>query len=136
MCRATFPRRGLALAAAPALYGLLAADATEVCRDEFDRAGLLLGRLAAEGVSDPSAVCAAAIGEGRHAAYLLSTGSVLAQALEKPASELTRADALSFACSRAWVPPTFVKGYTAPLAAAGIAKSGEFVMGSDDWFGR
>eukprot|EP01043_Picozoa_sp_COSAG02_P027482 COSAG02_NODE_1624_length_11594_cov_6.314833_12_plen_132_part_00 len=126
--------RQVALAAAPALYELLASDATEICRDDFDRVGLLLGRLAAEGVGDPSAVCAAAIGEGRHTAFLRSKGSVLAQALEKPASELTRADAFSFACSRAWIPPSFAKGYTAPLAAAGFATTAEFTMHTDEWF--
>ena len=90
--------RAVALAAAPALFEALALDATEVGRDDFDRIGLLLARLAAEASDDPSAVYGAALGEGRFAAYYRSKGSVLAQAVGKPASELTQADVRSFAC--------------------------------------
>ena len=80
-------------------------------------------------------MCAAALGEGRYAAHFRSKGSVLAQALQKPVSELTRADAMSFACSRAWVPPSFVKGMTAPLAAAGFANTAEYfaLNMTEDW---
>ena len=129
--------RAVALAAAPALFEALALDATEVGRDAFDRIGLLLARLAAEASDDPSAVYGAALGEGRLAAYYRSKGSVLAQAVGKPAaSELTLADARSFACAVAYVPPSHVKGLTKPVAAAGFAKTSEFfgIYMTEDWF--
>ena len=128
--------RAVALAAAPALYEALAMDAAEVGRDDFDRIGLLLARLAAEASDDPSAVYGAAVGEGRLAAYYRSKGSVLAQAVGKPASELTRADARSFACAVAYIPPSFVKGLTKPIAAAGFAKTSEWfaLFMTEDWF--
>ena len=128
--------RAVALAAAPALYEALAMDASEVGRDDFDRAGLLLARLAAEASDDPSVIYGAALGEGRLAAHYRSKGSVLAQAVGKPASELTRADARSFACASAYWPPSFVKGLTKPIAAAGFAKTAEFfaLYMTEDWF--
>ena len=123
-------------APAPALYEALAMDASEVGRDDFDRIGLLLARLAAEASDDPSAVCGAALGGGRLAAYYRSKGSVLAQAVGKPASELTRADARSFACASAYLPPSFVRGVTEPVAAAGFATTSEFfaLFMTEDWF--
>ena len=129
--------RAVALAAAPALYDVLAMDATEVGRVDFDRAGLVLARLAAEASDDPSAVYGAAIGEGRCAAHYRSKGSVLAQAVGKrAASELTLADARSFACAAALSPPAFVRGFTKPLAAAGFAKTAEWIglFMTEDWF--
>ena len=128
--------RAVALAAAPALFEALALDATEVGRDAFDRIGLLLARLAAEASDDPSAVYGGALCEGRLAAYYRSKGSVLAQAVGKPASELTRADARSFACAAALVPPSHVRGATKPFAAAGFAKSSEAaaLLMTEDWF--
>ena len=128
--------RAVALAAAPALYEALAMDATEVSRDDFDRRGLLLARLAAEASDDPSAVYGGALGEGRLAAYYRSKGSVLAQAVGKSTSELTLADARSFACASAYVAPSCVKGLTKPNAAAGFAKTAEFfaLYMTEDWF--
>ena len=129
--------RAVALAAAPALYDVLAMDATEVGRDDFDRTGLVLARLAAEASDDPSAVYGAAVGEGRLAAYYRSKGSVLAQAVGKPAaSELTLADARSFACAGAIEPPAWVRGATKPFAAAGFAKTAEWVAlwMTEEWF--
>ena len=128
--------RAVALAAAPALYEALAMDATEVGRDDFDRIGLLRARLAAEASDDPSAVYGGALGEGRLAAYYRSKGSVLAQAVGKPASELTRADARSFACAWAYLPPSFVRGVTQPVAAAGFATTSEFsaLYMTEEWF--
>lgn len=126
--------RTVSLAAAPVLYDLLAADATAVDRDDFDRVGMLLARLCVEALPDPSAVVGAALGQGRYAAVLRSEGSVLAQALQKPASEVTRADARSFACSYAWQPLASAKGFTKPVAAAGFAKTADFYvlyMGED-----
>jgi hypothetical protein len=128
--------RPVALAAAPALFEALAMDATEVGRDDFDRIGLLLARLAAEASDDPSAVYGAAVGGGRMAAYYRSKGSVLAQAVGKPASELTRADARSFACAAAFWAPSLVRGGTKPIAAAGFAKTSDwFVLYmTEEWF--
>ena len=128
--------RAVALAATPALFEALALDATEVGRDTFDRMGLLLARLTAEASDDPSAVFGGASGEGRCAAHYRSKGSVLAQAVGKPASELTRADARSFACASAYLPPSFVKGLTNPVAAAGFAKTLEIfaLYMTEDWF--
>ena len=105
--------------------------------DDFDRIGLLLARLAAEASDDPSAVFGAALGEGRLAAYYRSKGSVLAQAVGAPASELTRADARSFACALAALRgPSFVRGITKPLAAAGFAKTLDFfaLTMTEEWF--
>ena len=129
--------RAVALAAVPALYDVLAMDATEVGRDDFDRAGLALARLAAEASDDPSAVYGAAIGEGRFVAHYRSKGNVLAQAVGKrAASELTLADARSFACAAAFVPPALVRGCTKPFAAAGFAKTAEWIAlwTTEAWF--
>ena len=129
--------RAVALAAAPALYDVLAMDATEVGREDFDRAGLVLARLAAEASDDPSTVFGAAIGEGRYVAHYRSKGSVLAQAVGKPAaSELTLADARSFACASALSLPAFVRGLTKPFAAAGFAKTAEWfaLYTTEEWF--
>eukprot|EP01046_Picozoa_sp_COSAG06_P024022 COSAG06_NODE_1936_length_8030_cov_4.318245_10_plen_219_part_00 len=128
--------RAVAVAAAPVVAELLAADATEVGRDEFDRLGLLLARLAADTIDDPSAVFGAAYGEGRYAAILRSKGSVLAQALRKPASEVTRVDARSFACSAAIMMPVLVKGLAKPLAAAGFANAPDYYLlyMTEEWF--
>ena len=119
--------RAVALAATPALFEALALDANEVDRDAFDRIGLLLARLVAEASDDPSILYGAAIGEGRCAAWYRSKGSVLAEALGKPASEVTRADARSFACLAAYWPPSFVKGLTKPIAAADFATTSEWM---------
>ena len=126
----------VALAAAPALMEALAMDATEVGRDDFDRIGLLLARLAAEASDDPSAVYGGALCEGRFAAYYRSKGSVLAQAVGKAASELTWADARSFACAVAYMPPSSVRGITGPVAAAGFATTLEYLAlyMTEDWF--
>ena len=128
--------RAVALAAAPALYEALAMDAAEVGREDFDRIGLLLARLAAEASDDPSAVYGSALGEGRLAAYYRSKGSVLAQAAGKRASEVTRADARSFACAVAYLSPSSVKGLTKPIAAAGFAKTSEWfgLYMTEEWF--
>eukprot|EP01046_Picozoa_sp_COSAG06_P080573 COSAG06_NODE_27840_length_585_cov_1.156379_1_plen_124_part_10 len=90
--------RSVSLGAAPALGELLALDVAEVGPAEFDRIGLLLGRLMAEASDDPASVIGAAWGEGRFLAFFRSCceGNALAQALRKPAEELTRKDALHF----------------------------------------
>ena len=127
--------RALALAAAPALYEALAMDATEVGRDDFDRIGLLLARLAAEASDDPSAVFGGALGEGRFAAYYRSKGSVLAQAVGKPASELTRADARSFAWQQHSSRHLCERRHP-PFAAAGFAKTSDYfaLYMTEEWF--
>jgi hypothetical protein len=108
----------VSLAAAPALLGLMAMDAAEVERDTYDRAGLLLARLHAEALPDVVAVHGAAFGEGGYE-RLYNADSVLNTALRQPA-QLTRADAMSYACSLAWDPITGARGYTKPCSAAGF----------------
>jgi hypothetical protein len=109
----------VSLAAAPALVGLMAMDAAEVERDAYDRAGLLLGRLHAEALPDVVAVCRAAFGEGGYE-RLWNADSVLNAALRQPAAEVTRADAMSYACSCAYEPISAARGYTKPWHAAGF----------------
>ena len=119
--------RSVSLGAAPALGELLALDVAEVGPAEFDRIGLLLGRLMAEASDDPASVYGAAWGEGRLLAYLRSEGNAEAQALRKPAEELTREDALHLACSEALLPQANVRGLTKLCAAAGFATTMEFM---------
>eukprot|EP01046_Picozoa_sp_COSAG06_P045549 COSAG06_NODE_6314_length_2991_cov_11.420561_2_plen_396_part_00 len=110
----------VSLAAAPALVELMAMDAAEVERDAFDRAGLLLGRLEAEALPDGAvAVHGAAYGEGGYE-RVLNADSVLNTALRQPAAQLTRADAVSLACLIAYAGSTYARGFTKPLAAAGL----------------
>ena len=120
-----------ALAAAPALYELLALDAAEAPREVYDRAGLLVGRLCADavlrGAEAQAAVYGAAHGDGRFARWLNAEGSVLAAALRKPAAELTRADARSFACRQMPWGPILTRGFTAPIKAAGFATAMKFL---------
>jgi hypothetical protein len=117
--------RPVSLGAAPALGELLALDVAEVGPAEFDRIGLLLARLAAQASDDPASVYGAAWGEGRLKAFYRSEGNALAQALRKPAEELTREDALHFACAEPKAPMS-VRGGTKPIAAAGFASTMEF----------
>ena len=119
--------RDVSLGAAPVLGELLALDAAEVGPAEFSRIGLLLARLVAEASNDPASVYGAAMGEGRFLAYLRSEGSAVAQALRKPAEELTREDALHFACFDAPFALAFVRASTKPMAALGFATSMEFL---------
>ena len=119
--------RAVSLAGAPALVELLAADAAEGDREGFDRAGLLVGRLfAEEAPEDLAAMYGAVFGEGRYAAYLRSEGSVVGRAWRTPASELTRADARSWACSSAYNSPCNARGSTKNYAAAGFATTMEY----------
>jgi hypothetical protein len=110
--------------AAAALYELLALDAAEVSREVYDRAGLLVARLCAEalprGAAAQAAVLGAAVGGGRLARFDNAEGSVFAVMARKPAAELTRADARSYACSLAYAAPAYARGMTAPLTAAGF----------------
>ena len=117
-----------ALASAAALYALLARDAAEVPRDVCDRVGLLVARLVAEAPPGPErdAVFGAAWGDGRFAAFLNAPANILAEALRKPAAELTRADARSYACTLATSCPAWVRGNTAPWKAAGFTTSEYF----------
>eukprot|EP01046_Picozoa_sp_COSAG06_P031869 COSAG06_NODE_3139_length_5799_cov_50.068772_5_plen_373_part_00 len=109
----------VSLAAAPALLGLMALDTAEVERDAFDRAGLLLGRLHFEVIAvlpDSLAVHGAAFGEGGYERLFNA-------ALRQPAAaadQLTRTDAVSYACSLAYLTPSYARGMTKPLAAAGL----------------
>ena len=118
------------LAAAPALCELLALGAAEVPREVHDRAGLLLARLVSEavprGAETQAAVYGAALGGGRMARLWNGEGNVIAVAVRKPAAELTRADARSFACAYAMFTPALARGNTAPFKAAGFATSMEY----------
>ena len=119
--------RSVSLGAAPVLGELLALDVAEVGPADFDRIGLLLGRLVAEASDDPASVFGAAWGEGRMLALWRSEGNAVAQALRKPAEELTREDALHIACAEALLPQASVHGFTKIWAAAGFATSMEFM---------
>jgi hypothetical protein len=119
--------RSVSLGAAPALGELLALDVAEVGPAEFDRIGLLLARLVAEASDDPASVFGAALGEGRLLAFYRSEGNAVAQALRKPAEELTREDALHLACSNAYFAQAWVRGLTKIFAAAGFANTMEGV---------
>ena len=117
--------RSVSLGAAPALGELLALDVAEIGPAEFARIRLLLARLMAEASDDPASVFGAALGDGRFTACLRSEGNTVAQALRKPAEELTREDAVHLACAEAYLAPTFVRGCTKPIAAAGFANTME-----------
>ena len=119
--------RSVSLGAAPVLGELLALDVTEVGPADFDRIGLLLGRLVAEALDDLASVYGAAQGEGRLLAFWRSEGNALAQTLRKPAEELTREDALHIACAEALLHQASVHGFTKIWAAAGFATSMEFM---------
>ena len=113
----------LALAAAPALVDVAAATED---REVLDRCGLLLARLLAEVLPDPRAVYGAALGGERLAACFAPRLLVQAtqRALGNGSGEggqepLGREDAYSFACMYAWMQPGYVRGITAPEAAAG-----------------
>eukprot|EP01046_Picozoa_sp_COSAG06_P009431 COSAG06_NODE_493_length_15060_cov_50.594546_14_plen_563_part_00 len=109
----------VSLAAAPALVGLMTMDAAEVEREAYDCAGLLLGQLHAEALPDVLAVHGVAFGEGGYE-RLWNADSVLNTALRQPAAELTRADAMSFACYLAHDTINAARGCTEPYRAAGL----------------
>ena len=107
----------VALAAAPALADVMA---TETERASYDRCGLLLGRLCAEAAPEPAAVYGAAFAGDRLAAAFAPT--LLVEAAQRALSAgqpLTLADARSYACLWARDSPAWVRGATAPEAAAG-----------------
>jgi hypothetical protein len=110
----------VSLAAAPALLGLMTMDGAEVERDTYDRAGLLLARLHAEALPDVAAVQAAAWSELRTGERVWNADSVLNAALRQPAAELTRADAMSYACSWAYDPVHCARGYTEHIRTVGL----------------
>jgi hypothetical protein len=121
----------VAMCAAPALLELLTMDEREVDRGAFDRAGLLLGRLEEEVLLLPEEVLlkqelhGATFGGGGWE-KLYGASSILNAALRKPASELTQADALSYACSRAYESSSLVRGFNVAFNAAGYTTM-EFV---------
>ena len=94
-------------------------------RDVLNGCGLLLARLLAEAAPDPSAVYAAAFGGERYAAYLAprllvgATQRALGTGISGERAQLTREDAYSFAICDAYKAPAYVRGVTAPEAAAG-----------------
>ena len=109
------------LAAAPALVDAMA---METARASLDRCGLLLARLLDEAAPDPAALYGAALGGDRLAA--LFAPALLVEAVQRAleaGQPLTRDDAMSAACLTAIYGPAYVRGYTAPEAAAGRTMS-------------
>jgi hypothetical protein len=117
----------VAMCAAPALFELLTMDEPDIDRSAFDRAGLLLGRLEAEAwpADGGEALHGAAFGDGGFVKQW-NADSIVNAALRKPASELTQADARSYACSLAYQPAAIVRGVTAFTSATGLSNK-EFV---------
>ena len=106
-----------ALAAAPALIDVLA-RATE--HAALDRAALLLARLLAEAAPEPAVIFGAALRGERYAAFWAP--DLLVEATQRASTggqPLTREDARSFACNRAWAGPSFVRGQTKFFTAVG-----------------
>ena len=108
-----------ALAAAPALVDVLA-RATE--HAALDRAALLLARLLAEVAPESAAIFGAALRGERYAAFWAP--DLLVEATQRASTgsggqPLTREDARSFACNRAWVGPSIVRGQTKFFTAVG-----------------
>jgi hypothetical protein len=111
----------VALAAAPALVDVMTA-AEQAERASFDRSGLLLARLLDEAAPEPAALYGAALGGERLASF--HAAGMLAEAFQRASSSaeqpLTREDARSYVCwFSAHDNPAYVRGVTAPLAAAG-----------------
>ena len=114
--------RELALAAAPALVDLTAHTEN---RAVLNQCALLLGRLMVESAPDPSSIYGSAFSGDRLAAY--SAPRLYVEAVQRAlethgtdrAQPLTREDAYSCACVYAWTGPATVRGFTAPMAAAG-----------------
>jgi hypothetical protein len=107
----------VALAAAPALVDAIA---TGKERASFDRCGLLLGRLVAEAAPDSAPVFGAALAGER--LVMSVTPALVVEAVQRASSggqPLTREDVRSYACLWAREGPAFVRGLTAPYAAAG-----------------
>jgi hypothetical protein len=107
----------LALGTAPALVDVMASEVAEVDSHTFCSAALLLARLIHE-ADDPAAVWGAAMQDGRYVALMGSRGNALAVALSKSADELSRDDALIYACMCAHTSVALVRGLTAPVTAA------------------
>ena len=107
----------VALAAAPALVDAMA---TEKERAAFDRCGLLLARLHAEAAPDSAPVFGAALAGER--LVMSVTAALVVETVQRASSggqSLTVEDARSYACLWAREGPAFVRGLTAPWAAAG-----------------
>jgi hypothetical protein len=115
------------MCAAPALFELLTMDEPDIDRSAFDRAGLLLGRLEAEAwpADGGEALHGAAFGDGGYV-KLWNADSIVNAALRKPASELTQADARSYACEYAHESPPIMRGLGSFARAAGLSAK-EFV---------
>ena len=106
-----------ALAAAPALVDVLAHTTEHAA---LDRAALLLARLLAEAAPEPAAIFGAALRGERYAAFYAP--DLLVEATQRASTGgqlLTREDARSFACNRAWAGPSFVRGQTKFYTAVG-----------------
>ena len=114
--------RELALAVAPALVDVTARTEN---RAVLNQCALLLGRLMVEAAPDPSGIYSSAFSGDRLAAYNAPRMIVKAaqRALETHGTDgaqpLTREDAYSCACLRAFYCPSAVRGITVPEIAAG-----------------
>ena len=107
----------VALAAAPALVDAIVTEKKESAA--FDRCGLLLARLCAEALPDPTVHAAAVFGEQLAA---IIAPAIIAEAVQRASSggqPLTVEDARSYACISAKDGPFYVRGGTAPWKAAG-----------------
>ena len=120
--------RALSLAAAVALGELLAGDSEQgLGVDQFDRVGLVLGRLCAQAEAwgsdhlGPAEVYGAAFADGRLAAAWGSETNVVGQALRKPAEELTMVDIRSMACLFACEAAAFNHAPGEAIGAAGLS---------------
>jgi hypothetical protein len=106
-----------ALAAAPALVDVFAHTTEHAA---LDRAALLLARLLAEAAPEPESIFEAALRGERYAAFWAP--DLLVEATQRASTSgqpLTREDARSFACLRAWSGPSFVRGQSKFYTAVG-----------------
>lgn len=118
----------LDLAAAPVLVELMARDAADVPHADFQRAGLAVLRLLMRAPADEiAALFGTAFGDSRFEAMLSSHSSVVGAAAAKPAEELTRNDALSYACMKANETQWMMRGWSEPMVAAGYTDPMDFV---------
>eukprot|EP01043_Picozoa_sp_COSAG02_P016370 COSAG02_NODE_717_length_18070_cov_20.762700_19_plen_196_part_00 len=111
-----------ALAAAPALVDVFAHTTEHAA---LDRAALLLARLLAEAAPEPESIFEAALRGERYAAFWAP--DLLVEATQRASTSgqpLTREDARSFACLRAWGGPSSVRGPKFLAAVGGSAPEG------------
>lgn len=129
--------QALSLATAVALGELLAADSEQgphtLGVNQFNRVGLLLGRLCADAKTwssdhlGPAKIYGAAFADGRLAAAWGSETNVVGRALRKPVEALTMEDVHSMACMLACEAAAFNHSPGEATAATGMSQL--------QWFG-